>query len=152
MRKYILLFGLILLIASLLFSYKSITRFIHHLDVELIYVSSILSDNMQANVYYKKKSSNPMRYKTFIQNVQNGKKDSFTMVTFAEKNILNFSFFSYDGSKVKYSQNITYLGETNSALYICTGISQKQSNGHTVYSLTGCDDLDQEELDVFWEP
>ncbi|KRE45958.1 hypothetical protein ASG85_30855 [Paenibacillus sp. Soil724D2] len=69
---------------------------------------------------------------------------------------LNFSTFHFNGKVITYVQNITYLGETSTALYSCEGIEGIKVERNTVYSFTGCTSQEKDKeifnMEVFWIP
>lgn len=147
LKKTIIVVLVVISILCVMF-FKNLALMIKNYDKEFYYLSSKITENISVSLYYKKVASNPERYKKFIENVQNGKGDALTLISFDEKNVNNFTFVTYDGKTIKYSQNITYNNETSGSLYVCKGLKQKKMSDQTVYSLSGCED--NNEYDVFW--
>ncbi|CAH1203023.1 hypothetical protein PAECIP111891_02204 [Paenibacillus allorhizoplanae] len=147
MKKTIIVVLVILSILCVIFN-KNIALVIKNYDKEFYYMSSKMTENISVSLYYKKESSNPERYKKFIENVKIGKSDSLTLISFDEKNVNKFTFLIYDGKTIKYSQSLKYNEETSGALYVCKELKEKKMSEQTVYSLSGCDD--NNEYDVLW--
>lgn len=157
MKKYVISSFILLLILSGITLRKDFTLFIKNIEKEFYYHSSKLTENISVILAYRGVTSNSNRYLKFIEHVQEGKSDSFTRIWFDDmKDINNFSTFHFNGKVITYVQNITYLGETSTALYTCKGIEGIKVERNMVYSFIGCKsqekDKDTFNMEVFWIP